>query len=280
MTPPSAAVDPALAARPPDHTELPCEDGRVHNFHEHPQSELLTACLLPRLNELHPDGQFCIGQDCGIYWKVTQPPLDGCKAPDWFYVPNVPPMLDGQVRRSYVRWYEGARPLVVIEYVSGDGEGERDRTPQKGKFWVYEQAIGAAFYVIFEPWRPEGVIELYKLEADRYQPVEANAAGRYPIGPLGVELGTWAAPFRGLEMPWLRAWDSATGRMLPHPSELAESERQRADAAEALVDDFRREAEHESERAESERKRADDAVRQAEKLAARLRALGLDPDAA
>src|SRR5262249_31738081 len=84
-------------APPPDHTQLPCEDGSfVNNFQEHPQSNLLTECLTPRLEELHPDGLYCIGCDSGIYWRHTEPPLDGCKAPDWFYVPGVPPMLDGQ----------------------------------------------------------------------------------------------------------------------------------------------------------------------------------------
>ena len=42
---------------------------------------------------------------------------------------QVPRLLDGQMRRSYVLWIEGATPLVVLEYVSGDGIEERDRTP-------------------------------------------------------------------------------------------------------------------------------------------------------
>jgi Uma2 family endonuclease len=294
MTPPSAAAPEQSGVVLPDHTQLPCEDGRVHNFDEHPQSELLTGCLLPRLRELRPDGQFCVGQDCGIYWRITQPPLDGCKAPDWFYVPGVPPMIHGQRRRSYVMWQEIVRPLVVMEYVSGDGSEERDPAPFKGKFWVYEQAVAAPYYVIFEPEKGDGVIELYKLDEGRYQPVPPNEAGRYPIRPLGVELGVWRATFRGITLPWLRAWDSRTGEMLPHPEERAEAERRRAEAAEGLVDDFRREAEQENERAETERRRAElaeklaedekrlreEAATRAEKLAERLRALGIDPDAA
>lgn len=51
----------------PDHTQLPCEDGTfVKNFQEHPQSILL--------DRLHPDGQYDIGQDSGIYWRITDPP--------------------------------------------------------------------------------------------------------------------------------------------------------------------------------------------------------------
>ena len=52
----------------------------------------------------HPDGQYAIGQDSVIYWRMTQPPENEAEAPDWFYVPNVPSTLDGQSRRSYVLW--------------------------------------------------------------------------------------------------------------------------------------------------------------------------------
>src|SRR5262245_37144219 len=128
----------------PDHTQLPDKDGTfVRNFQENPQSTLLTGCMRPRLHQLHPDGQFCIGCDSGIYWRHTQPPLDGCKAPDWFYVPGVPPMLGGQFRQSYVLWQEAVRPLLIVEYASGDGSEERDATPYRGKFWLYEQALAA-----------------------------------------------------------------------------------------------------------------------------------------
>ena len=80
----TAAEPPAQG--PPDHTQFPDEDGTFgHNFQEHFQSNLLTSSPLPRLRELHPDGQFGIGHDSGIYYHQTQPPLAGCKAPDWVY---------------------------------------------------------------------------------------------------------------------------------------------------------------------------------------------------
>jgi hypothetical protein len=62
----------------PDHTQLPDSDGTfVKNFQEHPQSILLTESIWAKLSEIHPDGQFCIGQDCGIYWRITEPPEKG-----------------------------------------------------------------------------------------------------------------------------------------------------------------------------------------------------------
>jgi hypothetical protein len=56
-----------IATKLPDHTQLPCEDGTiVKNFQEHPQSILLTESIWSKLQDIHPDKQFCIGQDSGI----------------------------------------------------------------------------------------------------------------------------------------------------------------------------------------------------------------------
>lgn len=277
MTPPITTI-PGQPAAPPDHTQLPCEDGAiVHNFQEHPQSNLLIECLTPRLDELHPDGQYCIGCDSGIYWRHTNPPLDGCKAPDWFYVPGVPPMLEGQLRRSYVMWNEGVAPLVVMEYVSGDGNEERDQTPFKGKFWVYERGIRAAFYVIFDANR--AILEVYQADRGRYRLIEPNERGRVPIEPWNVELGIWEGLYRKQHLNWLRVWDASTGELLP----LAE---ERAALAEEIVDDARQALNEETERAEAEKKRADtaesslaDAQVRLQHLADKLRALGIDPEA-
>src|SRR5688572_33093743 len=79
----------------PDHTQLPSEDGTfVKNFLEHPQSILLTESIWPVLQRKHPDSHFAIGQDSGIYWRETEPPARGAISPDWYYVPDVPPLLD------------------------------------------------------------------------------------------------------------------------------------------------------------------------------------------
>jgi hypothetical protein len=57
-----------------DHTLLPDSDGTfVKNFQEHPQSLILTDSIGQILQQRHPDGQYAIGQDCGIYWRETEP---------------------------------------------------------------------------------------------------------------------------------------------------------------------------------------------------------------
>ncbi|MCS6959835.1 MAG: Uma2 family endonuclease [Pseudanabaenaceae cyanobacterium SKYGB_i_bin29] len=251
----------------PDHNQLPESDGAiVENFAEHPQSILLTSAIYPILQQLHPDGQFTIGQDSGIYWQITADPLKGCIAPDWFYVPNVPPMLEGKYRRSYVLWQEKVPPLIVIEFVSGDGREERDQTPpspgcKPGKFWVYEQGIRVPYYGIYEV--SKGAVEVYHLVNDRYQRMVANARGHIFIPEMGVSLGIWQGCYCGMELPWLR-WYDGEGKLLPTGEERAELERQRAELE-------RQRAEFEYQRAEQERQ-------QKEKLIAKLRSLGIDPD--
>jgi Uma2 family endonuclease len=204
----------------PDHTQLPESDGTfVKNFQEHPQSLLLTSSISPVLDKLHPDSRYCIGQDCGIYWRLTDPPERGAEAPDWFYVPNVPPLLNGVGRRSYVLWKEVIAPLIAIEFVSGNGSEERDATSpfvgegsKAGKFWVYEQAIRIPYYAIYEV--EKSAVEVYELVGQRYHPIEPNERGHYAISPMGVELGIWQGKVGNQVLPWLRWWDSAGNLLL------------------------------------------------------------------
>lgn len=256
----------------PDHTQLPESDGTfVKNFQEHPQSILLTDSIQPVLEKIHPEQQYCIGQDSGIYWRIAEPLERGAVSPDWYYIPNVPPKLNGEVRRSYVLWQELIPPLIVIEFVSGDGSEERDKTPlirgeneskqKPGKFWVYEQIIRPAFYAIYEVKKPG--VEVYKLTGTKYELVEANERGHYPIPALGVELGIWSGRYQNLELPWLRWWDSE-GNLLCTSEE-------RLETTELLLAQESQKAEQERQRAEQERLRA-------EKLAEKLRAMGIDPE--
>jgi Uma2 family endonuclease len=238
----------------PDHTHLPGSDGTfVKNFQEHPQSILLTSAIRPVLELLHPDERYCIGQDSGIYWQLVDPPEHGAEAPDWFYVPNVAPLLDGQYRRSYVMWKEVVAPLIAIEFVSDDGSEERDATSpflngaKAGKFWVYEQAVRIPFYVIYEVKKAS--VEVYELVAQSYQLVSPNSRGHYPIMPLGVELGIWQGKIDNQTLPWLRWWDS-NGDLLLTGEERADIEKQRADSLEMRGD----------------------------RLAAKLREMGIDPE--
>ncbi len=273
----------------PDHKQLPESDGTfVKNFQEHPQSLLLTSSIAPILDELHPDGRYAIGQDCGIYWRLDDDiPERGAEAPDWFYVPNVPALLNGERRRSYVLWKEIVAPLIAIEFVSGNGTEERDATSpfdggeKAGKFWVYEQAIRVPFYAIYEV--DKASVEVYELVGNRYHRSQPNQRGHYPVFGLGVELGIWQGEYFNQNLPWLRWWDSE-GKLLLAGDERAEQEKLRAERERLRANEERSRADEERLRADEERLRADEETGRAdeerlraERLAAKLRELGVDP---
>jgi Uma2 family endonuclease len=203
----------------PTHLDLPETDGLpMENAIQMFQIALLSAVLRPVIAALHPDGRYLIAQDVGIYYRQTEPPLDGCKAPDWFYVPDVDPLVDGEYRRSYVLWNEPREPLILVEFASGDGSVEHDAIPPKGKFWVYEQMIGSRYYAIFNVDTEE--LEVFELVNGRYRRMAANDRGRFPIGPLGVEFGVWGGAYQSYTLPWLRAY-RPDGSLLPTSEETA-----------------------------------------------------------
>ncbi len=228
----------------PDHTQLPESDGTfVKNFQEHPQSLILTDSIGPVLQQRHPDGQYAIGQDCGIYWRETAPPEKGAVAPDWFYVSNVPPKLDGEIRRSYVLWREFIAPLIAFEFASGDGTEERDTTPlsrtdfgevsKPGKFWVYERIIRMPYYGIYEI--NNGKLEVYRLMDGFYQLLTANERGHYPIAPLDVELGLWQGSYLNQTQLWLRWWDKQGNLLLIGDERAEKAEQAQRDAIPRLL---------------------------------------------
>ncbi|MGL5083691.1 MAG: Uma2 family endonuclease [Microcoleaceae cyanobacterium] len=277
QTAPQVEIHPDIPPAFPDHTQLPESDGTfVKNFQEHPQSIFLTDSIGSVLEQLHPDGQYAIGQDCGIYWRQTDPPEQGAEAPDWFYVPNVPPKLKGQIRRSYVFWRELKAPLIALEFASGDGSAERDITPlwadaegtiqKPGKCWVYEQILRIPYYGIFEI--SSNSLEVYHLVDFSYQRLIPNERGHYSIKPLGVELGLWQGTYQNQTQLWLRWWD-LEGNLLLIGNERAELEKQRAEQAQ-------RQAEQAQHQVDLERQRTAKAEQKAAKLAERLRAMGVN----
>jgi Uma2 family endonuclease len=267
----------------PSHKELPDSDGLpVENFYEKPQGTLLTSAIRPVLEKLHTDGHYIIGEKSGIYWLLTDPPLEGCKAPDWFYVPNVPPMLEGETRRSYVMWREIGKPLLIIENISRDGSEEYDTTPTTGKFWVYERGISASYYAIWDPKRLQ--LEVYELIRSRYRRMAPNERGHVPIIEMEAELGLWEGHFAGITLTWLRFFDQQ-GRLIPIPDEMIEQATQEVTEARKQADETRKQATKERldrERAEQlankerlDRERAEVELKQ---LLERLREKGIDPE--
>ena len=251
----SATLSPPELALP-GHLDLPSTDGRiVENSIEQHQNADLTSSIEPLMMVLHPDGDYFIGQDVGIYYRPTDPPLQGCKAPDWFYVPNVSKFAsDGEVRLSYVMWRERKAPYLIVEQVSGDGSEERDDTPNTGKFWVYEQILQVPYYAIFDGF--EGTLECFQLVDDVYLPMRANARSHFELPFLNVELGLWMGLSHNYYRHWLRFFD-AEGTMLPIHAERADRANERAEQEEAQAKRANALAAQEKERADRANERAE-----------------------
>ncbi len=171
------------------------------------------------------------------------------KAPDWGYIPSIHVPRE-EVNRSYTPQLQGNCPVVLMEFLS-DTEGSEysiKPTYPPGKWFFYEQILKVPFYAIFEP--AQGILEVYRLDnSGQYQLQQPNAEGRYWIPQMSLFLGVWQGMRENRTGYWLRWWDEEN-QMLLWGSELVNRERQQA---------------------ERERQRA-------ERLAAQLRAAGLEPE--
>ncbi|BAY25851.1 hypothetical protein NIES2100_56590 [Calothrix sp. NIES-2100] len=216
---------------------------------ENIQQPTLAAALTDALGtagRIQP--QMLIGSNFGLVATVNKKIV--VKAPYWFYVPQVQPVAADVIRRSYTPNLEGAAVAVVMEFLSDTEGGELSvhSTPPFGKVYFYERILQVPTYVTYDTYEPS--LEVRCLQNGLYTLQSADANGSFWIPELELFLGIWQGERLCQTMNWLRWWDRE-GNLLLWSSEQAEQERQRA---------------------EQERDRA-------EKLAAKLRELGIDPDA-
>ncbi|HLO89111.1 MAG TPA: Uma2 family endonuclease [Nostocaceae cyanobacterium] len=169
-------------------------------------------------------------------------------------------------RDSYKIWEEGQVPKVIFEMTSA-GTKEKDEGFKK---ILYEQ-LGVEEYWLFDPkseWI-EQQLRGYRLQGETYIPIQDQVSQVLQLR-LAVE-GKLIGFYR-----------QDTGEKLLIPDELAQNLRQEVVArreAEERAEQERQRAEQECQRAEQERQRAEQAEQQIEQLKARLKSLGVDPDA-
>jgi Uma2 family endonuclease len=257
MTPQSPGAVPLPAGHSAEYPylapdEIPCldhivteDDTPVDNIYSALQQKLLTEPLYSSWAGPGEGRTFLALANVGLFNAVAKPPC----VPDALLSLDVQLAADVRLKqnRSYFIWVFGKPPEVVLEVVS-NREGEEDTR----KFHHYAQ-LGILYYVIWDPERhlgPEG-LRIFTLSEKRYIPLSGNFL---PVVGLGLTL--WQGTFENLRETWLR-WCDASGKVIPTGAERAEQERQRA--------------EQERQRAEQERQRAD-------RLAAQLRALGVEPE--
>jgi hypothetical protein len=185
---------------------------------------------------------------------------------------------------SYVIWQEGVAPFLVVELLSPGTEqedlGATQRTPEEPptKWEVYERILRVPYYVVFSRYTDD--VRYFTLVGGLYRDVQSDDRRLWlPEAELG--LGLWSGAYQGLERQWLRFYD-AHGLWIPTPADQerqrAEQEYQRAEQERRRTEQERRRAEQEHQRAEQERQRAEQEHQRAERLAAQLKALGVEPE--
>jgi len=181
---------------------------------------------------------FLAEANVGIYHSVNQPAI----VPDVFVSLNVevPENWWDKPNRCYLVWNFGKPPEIVLEIVSN-----RVGNELTSKLQTYAQ-MRVSYYVVYDPAQRLGdnPLRLYELRGLHY--TELSELWLEQIN-LGFTL--WQGEFEGRQDTWLR-WCNAEGNVLLTGDEKAEQEHQQA---------------------EQERQRA-------ERLAAFLRAQGIDPD--
>ncbi|HMV50711.1 MAG TPA: Uma2 family endonuclease [Blastocatellia bacterium] len=246
------------------------------------QGRLLDETFRPPNYE--PDRIFT-ATDLNIYYDVHN--FSRYERPDWFAVVGLPKPEQPVLRMSYVIWQEELSPVVAVELLSPSTEKNdlgrtlRDVSSKPTKWDAYEHWLKIPNYIVFNGQTNE--LRVFELSTGRYQQV-LNHGGRWWIETVGLGLGLWHGSYLRHERFWLR-WYDRDGNWLLNSEEQTELERQRAEQERRQAEQARRQTEQAQmqagqaiERAERAEQRADQERRRAEQLAARLRALGIDPE--
>lgn len=258
VNPAPVAVKPSIEE--PDHSEwdawieeVQIEDGKpVESIFAEKQYRLLTEAL--HASWTPPGGEpFLVLANVGLFSARGIPPL----VPDVMLALGVTFPFDSSRKEynSYFMYVVGKSPDVVIEIVSATPGGEDTE-----KLKQYAN-IHVPYYVIFDPEEhlKKGVLRGFRLVGKRYEECDPH---RFEDTDLGLVL--WEGKYEGLQKCWLR-WCDRDGELIATGKERADAQQHRAD--------------DQQKRAEDQQKRADDQQKRADRLAAKLREMGVDPDA-
>lgn len=275
----------SLASRPlkqapalPTMYDLPSEnpeDPGLPDYFHYLQPHLLDVTLQSDI----PSDQFFSTGDMNLYYDLAHPMW--YKRPDWFLVLDVPRLYQQRDSRlSYVLWDEQLPPYIVVELISPGTEkedlGQTRHQPNRPptKWMVYEQLVKVPYYVIFN--RYTDALTMYQLVGSRYRQI-ISPDNRLWLPRLELGLSLWQGTYRGLTRSWLR-WYDRSGEWILTPEEETLQQIVRADEQTARADEQTTRADEQTARADEQTARADEQTARAELYAAKLRALGLDPD--
>lgn len=288
-------TDPSRGPREtrPTMFDLPSEDpeepGLPDEFHYY-QPQLLRETFRP--SRYDPNRVF-VGTDLNVYYNLQQPLWH--KRPDWFAVLGVSRLYEERdLRLSYVIWQEQVAPFLVVELLSPGTEsedlGETERGPDEPptKWEAYEQFLQIPYYVVFS--RYTGELHFFELRHHRYEEVQPQNQ-RLWLPEAGLGLGLWSGRYQGIERRWLRFYNhldvwlptqqeqnEQDRQQTEQARQQAEQSRQQAEQADQRAEQADQRAEQADQRAEQARQQAEQADQRAERLAAQLKALGIEPE--
>lgn len=264
-----------LPAPWPDIDSIVTEDDEpVDNIYSEKQQRLLTDSLYNSYDGPGQGRSFVAMANVGLFYEPNQPPL----------VPDVMVSLDvkmpGNVwdkhKRSYFVSEYGKPPEVAIEIVS-DLKGKEDGT----KLPDYASA-GIRYYIIFDPEKQlkQWVLRVYELKGNSY--VRKKKDFWLPQIKLGLTL--WEGYYEDMHDTWLR-WCDRDGKVVlvgheakEREREAKERERKAKEREKVAKEQALGQLEQERQAKQQALAKAEQERQRAEHLAAKLRALGIEPD--
>lgn len=214
------------------------DDTPVDNFRSEKQQRLLTEVLYSSWPGVGENQDFIAAANVGVFHTISLPAI----VPDVFLSLDVTMPEDWREKknRSYFCWEFGKPPDVVIEIVSN-----REGNELTSKLRDYAR-MRVLYYVVFDPLKllGETVLRTYQLHFTHYEEMETPT-----LEAVGLGLTLWEGEYEGKTDLWLR-WCDANGNLIPTGAERANQAEQRAI----------------------------EATQRAERLAAKLREMGINPD--
>lgn len=272
-------------SRLPSTTELPCSDDTpVDNEDQNLLPNLLLFMLVSLWSE-RMDWYF--GVDMAVY-HTTGVNVRVPVVPDAFLsigVERRKASRQGKGRLSYAVWEEGGVvPIMAIEMVSQTPGGEYDE-----KLEIY-QRLGVLYYVVYNPLTEDQKtraqarhlpFEVFKLVEGEYR---QQLGEPYWMPEVGLGIGRAQRTLGGIDIELL-LWHDEAGQPYPIPEEkvqqmeaLIGQQQQKIARQQQRLQQQQRRLEQQKQQLEEEQQQKAAERQRAERLAERLRSLGINPD--
>jgi hypothetical protein len=242
------------------------DDEPVDNLFSEKQQRLLTESLYTSWHRAGQNKLFLASANVGLFYTPQKPPI----VPDVLVSLNVEAPFEvwDKPNRSYFVYKYGKPPEVAIEVVSNLKSKETGT-----KFKDYAQAK-VRYYVIFDPENQlkKGVLRIYELQQTNYVEKTNNW-----LSGVGLGLTLWEGRYERLHKIWLR-WCDRNNQLILTGAENTEEQRLAKEKAQQQAEQERLAKQQAQQQAKQERLAKQQVQKQAERLAVKLRAMGIDPD--